>query len=476
MGEIQQSTKLHLLTLAAYTSLVFLPMIGKGFIHDDFVHLFSASQDSLSEGLTTAADGAFYAPFTWLTFWFDWHAWGVKPFPMAVENLLLHILNLFLIYALTMRLWGSRVGAFWAAFGFGLLLPANTWATMWISTRAHVLVTALYTGALITMLGFLRNGKLVPAVATFVLGSMAIFSKESAVTLPAALACLAIYEKRINPRKSIPTLGAMLVIASLLAVVTLYLTLRTGSGAVPFRLHVEGSYSYSLSLQNLWSNLLEYSWRTYGMLITLGGALAFSRYLDGARVRFTLLTRNEVAFSILLCGIMISPFMLLSSRSGIYTYMAGVASAILLGAAVRSLYESDSSGAGRSRPVVALVPVLLVVITFTIFIVGQSQRWIITGKTTTEVLDQISAHVARPQPNTYFSLRYGQNDRVHKFPGGFENWSFPSALRLHYGDPSLDGKILLADAEDTPPAGSPRVNLLYTTELNRIKIVKLDQN
>src|SRR5215471_15178432 len=131
MGTLQQSTKLHLLTIAIFAAAIFLPMIGKGFIHDDFVHLFSASHDSVLTGLTTAADGPFYAPITWLTFRFDWNFWGVKPFPMAVENLLLHILNMFLIYVFTVQLWGSKVGGFWAAFGFGLLLPANVWATMW---------------------------------------------------------------------------------------------------------------------------------------------------------------------------------------------------------------------------------------------------------------------------------------------------------------------------------------------------------
>jgi hypothetical protein len=394
---------------------------------------------------------------------------------MAVENLLLHILNLFLVYAFTVRLWGSRVGAFWAAFGFGLLLPANTWATMWISTRAHLLATALYVAAMVTMLAYLRTGKLASAAAVFALGFMAIFSKESAVTLPLALVCLAIYETRTHPRKAIPVSGLTLLVAALLGVVALYLMLRSGSGAVPFSLDDPTTYSYTFSLRNLWSNFLEYSWRTFGMLIIIGGALAFSRYLSGARIRFTLLTRNEVVFSILLCAIMISPFMLLTSRSGIYTYMPAVASAVLLGASVRSFYQPDGSAMLRSRPVAA-VPLLLVVITFTIFMVGQSQRWIITAKTTTEVLNQISAQVARPQPNTYFLLRYAQKDREHRFPGGFETWSFPSALRLHYGDPTLDGKIVLTGALDTPPAGSPTVNLLYTSEPGKIKIVKLNQD
>jgi hypothetical protein len=96
----------------------------------------------------------------------------------------------------------------------------------------------------------------------------------------------------------------------------------------------------------------------------------------------------------------------------------------------------------------------------------------VTAKTTTEVLNQISTQVAGPQPNTYFVLRYKEEDRVRKFPGGFATWSFPSALRLHYADPSLDGTIVLADASYSAPAGSPVEDLLYTTEMGQIKILR----
>lgn len=470
MRAIFQSSKLHLLTLGVFTTAVFLPMIGKGFIHDDFVHIFSASHDSLIRGLTVAADGPFYDPMTWLTFRLDWHLWGVNPFPMAVENLLLHILNLFLIYTFTLRLWGSKVAAFWAAFDFGLLLPANFWATMWIGTRAHVLATVFYLAAMIAMLGFLRTRKFVIAAAAVVLGVLAMFSKESSVTLPAVLVLLAIYEKRTS-HKTVSVLQLTLLTTALLGVVALYLMLRARSGAVPFSIHVEGTYSYSLSVKNLWGNFLEYSWRTYGMSIIVGGAVALSRYLSSARIRLNLLTRNEVALSILLCAIMISPFMLLPFRSGIYTYMTGVASAVLVGAAIRSFYQADDSNLTRPRAV-AMAPVLFVIATFTVFIIGQSQRWIKLAKTTTEVLNQISAEVPKPQPNTYFVLRYNERDAKHGFPDGFATWAFPSALRVHYADPSLDGTIVLGGATHTAPAGSPEVSFLYTTEQDRIRILR----
>ena len=168
---------------------------------------------------------------------------------------------------------------------------------------------------------------------------------------------------------------------------------------------------------------------------------------------------------------MISPFMPLHTRSGIYTYLPAVASAILLGAAVRSFYQRDDREVPR---VIAVVPVLLVVATFTIFIIGQSQRWITTAETTTEVLNQMSAHVPSPQSNTYFVLRYAEPDRKNKFPGGLTSYAFPSALRLHYADPTLNGTVVQSGDEFTAPEGSPEVHLLYTVELDKIRILRLD--
>ena len=127
-------TRFNYLTISLLTALIFLPMTGRGFIHDDFVHLCSVAYDPLWRGLTKATGGPFYAPFTWLTFKLDWMLWGLKPVAFAVTNLTLHLTNILLLNRLAFYLYQSAIAARWAAIGFALLYPANTWAIMWIST------------------------------------------------------------------------------------------------------------------------------------------------------------------------------------------------------------------------------------------------------------------------------------------------------------------------------------------------------
>ena len=150
---------MHLLALAAFSYGLYLPGAGRGFVQDDFAHLHSAAFTPLSQGLTTAQAGPFFTPLVWLTFRLDWALWGMRSFPPAVENITLHTLNTVLVYCLALRLWGSGAAAWWAAFGFALLFPANNWAVMYTATRAHVLATFFYLAALIAATFYERTRK-----------------------------------------------------------------------------------------------------------------------------------------------------------------------------------------------------------------------------------------------------------------------------------------------------------------------------
>src|SRR5437870_8859442 len=116
---------LHLLTLAAFSAALFMPMMGRGFILDDFGHLFVAGQESVRFGLTRASGGPYYAPVAYGSFKVDWILWGARPFPWAVSNLLLHIANTWLLYFVALGPWRPHAAAWWAGFGFALSFPAN---------------------------------------------------------------------------------------------------------------------------------------------------------------------------------------------------------------------------------------------------------------------------------------------------------------------------------------------------------------
>ena len=469
---------LFLPMVAVLSVALFLPVMGRGFIHDDFIHLHSAANHSLRQGLTCANGGPFYTPITWLTFKLDWILWGRNSFLMTLGNLLLHIANIALLYAFALKLWRSQVAARWAALGVALLFPANTWAVMWISTRAHLLVTFFYLAAMLATLWLSRaerHKKL--AVVTIVLfASLAAFSKESGVTAPAAVAVTLIYVRRSQWGKILPLSTVIGLFGSLIAALAAYALMRGRSGAIPITFSANDWYSYATSLSVLFENLFRYGWRTYGLLGIMACAIALSQIIRGRRPRLDSLTVNDALLSAALFATAIAPFILLRGRSGIYTYLPGIAAALLLGAMARAFYDAPLKGrkggeteGGRDieessfslsispslplsvspplRPsaplslrLLIMAPVLLVIALYSLFTVVHSLRWMRMAEINTFVLNQTAERVIRPQPNTLFILTYSEADNVNGFPDSLAH-GFSCALRVLYADPTLSGSI-----------------------------------
>ena len=485
---------LSLLIIAILSAALFIPFMGRGFIHDDFVHLYSVAYHPLRRGLTCANGGPFYTPVTWLTFKLDWILWGKNSFLMTLGNLLLHIANITLLYAFTLKLWRSQVAARWAALGFALLFPANTWAVMWISTRAHLLVTFFYLAAMLAALWLSRaerHKKL--AVVTIVLFAiLAAFSKESGVTAPVAVAVTLIYVRRSQGGKILSLATVIGLFGSLIAALVAYALMRGRSGAIPITFSATDWYSYATSLSVLFENLFRYGWRTYGLLGIMACAIALSQIIRRRRPRLDSITVNGALFSASLFATAIAPFILLRGRSGIYTYLPGIAAALLFGAMARAFYDAPLKEKGRDgemerqrdggaemrifrlslglsapRPLgllerfadqcrgrhaslplpytrlqtaLVMAPVLLVISLYSLFTVVHSLRWMRMAEINTFVLNQTAERVIRPKPNTLFLLTYSEADNVNGFPDSLAQ-GFSCALRLLYADPTLSGLI-----------------------------------
>ena len=475
---------LFLPMVTVLSAALFIPVMGHGFIHDDFVHLHSVAHHSLRQGLTCANGGPFYTPITWLTFKLDWLLWGRKPFLMAAGNLLLHVANITLLYAFALKLWRSQVAARWAALGFALLFPANTWAVMWISTRAHLLVTFFYLAALLATLSLSRaerHRKL--AVVTIVLfATLAAFSKESGVTAPVAVAVTVIYVRRSQGGKILPLATIIELFGSLIAALAAYALMRGRSGAIPITFSANDWYSYATSLSVLFENLFRYGWRTYGLLGIMASAIALSQIIRGSRPRLDSFTMNDVLLSASLFATAIAPFILLRGRSGIYTYLPGIAAAMILGAMARAFTEGLGDGAtGRRgdkdsrtesgapfshspRPSlfpVAMAPVLLVIALYSLLTVVHSLKWMRMAEINTFVLNQTAERIIKPQPNTLFILTYSEADNVNGFPDSLAH-GFSCALRVLYADPTLSGSIGRQGESRYTDRQSAVIRLAYT--------------
>lgn len=462
-------TLTHYLALVSFSAVIFLPLIGRGFVHDDFMWLASVAHESRWHGLNHPTP-TFYTPLTWLSFKLDWTMWGLRPFPYAFENLLLHICNTLLLYRLALLLWQTRTAAWWTAFGFALLYMANSWAVMWISARTHLLATFFCLAAMLAAVRYVQSGlgKVWAALVCVVCCALSMLAKEIGVASVAASLIVLWYAGGWRRRRDSWPQGALLA-GALLVVLCGYLMLRAWAGALPVSAR-EGWYQYSFELKVLLLNLREYLSRTYLVAALIAGAIALSQKIRGGRPNFSSLASREILMSVMLFAVTIAPVILIRGRSGLYTYLPGIGAALLLGAATRSLYTA--AGNERTQTLASLLPVFLLVALLTAAMIGQSWKWRTMAQTNKAILRQLAEQEPQPERNTHIILRYARPDARLRFPDGFGTWGFPFAVQLLYGEPSLRGDIAVEGTEVEHVPGSAVVNYLYVAGEDSPKVIK----
>jgi hypothetical protein len=463
-------TRIHLLALAAFSMALFLPMIGRGFIHDDFAHMNSAAFDSISYVLKHASWPAFYTPITSLSYKLEWMLWGGKSaFPFAAVNLLIHIANTALLYLLAFSLWRSHTAAFFAGFGFALLFPANAWAVMWISARGHLLVTFFFLAALLATAWLTQTQRFrrLAIIAVILCAALSMFSKENGLAVLAGV-CILILYAGFSERRWIGLYAALSLLGAMFVLLAVYFWLRAGSGAAPATAGDRG-YSYVLSLGVLLENFLRYAWRTYGLLLLL--ALAVSAYIGGKRPCLKPLKWEYWFLSLSLFVVMLAPVVLLKVRSGVYTYLPGVAAALLFGAAAHQILSSPIQSSPRHLRM-RWAPLVLTTGVFAAFTIGQNIKWMRMAEVNSIVLEQIAKQQPTLESSALIVLTYAEVDSAHWFPAGFAYWGFPFAVRHLYGDRTVNGLIVREGKPYAKDGAGMEVRFTYSVVDGTPRIVK----
>jgi 4-amino-4-deoxy-L-arabinose transferase-like glycosyltransferase len=430
--------------------------MGGGYLHDDFVLLSSAAFEPLAAGLTSANGGTFYAPLTWLTFRSEWYFWEQNPFWSASVNLLLHLINVVLVYSLGRLFTRSHPAALIAAAGFGILVPSSVWAVMWIATRAHLLTTTFYLATILAIVIWARTGKVIAFFAAIMLSGGAIFSKEIGITVIAAAAVMLIYERSsgfFRLRSGILLVGAIGVVAAV------YVWLRAGSGALNISFGGNEWYSYTTSFAIFLDNVRSYAWRDFGWVALIWAAATLGQKIARRRIDFRSFTATELLFPILLSVLTLAPVILVAGRSGIYTYLSSAFAGLLLAQLLEKYFRPETKP--RFSLAVGL-PIAVVLIVFSIFTVGQSRKWRTMAETSTSVLAQIKTQLPEIEPETEIVIEYADSDTRFYFPDCFASWGLEPAMRLLYMDPTSKGRVERSDLQTTLKRPS-EIRFVYST-------------
>ena len=135
-------------------------------------------------------------------------------------NLILHLLNVILVFIFIYLLSGKRMSvAFITALLFGIH-PMHVESVAWISERKDVLYTFFFSGGLILYLLYLKKSNWIFYVLTILLFLLSVLSKPAAVVFPLILLTIDYYLKRGFGRKVILEKIPHFLIALLFGIIT----------------------------------------------------------------------------------------------------------------------------------------------------------------------------------------------------------------------------------------------------------------
>jgi protein O-mannosyl-transferase len=177
--------------LAAVTIFAYRPAWHGGFLWDDDAYI-------INNELLTAPDGwqriwfsldspSQYFPLTYSTFRIEHALWGLNTTGYHWVNLLLHVGNALLVWAILARL---RVPGSWLAAAIFALHPVQVESVAWITERKNVLMGFFFLLTLLGWVAFVNERTRRQWIFYFlalIFYVLALSAKATACTLPAAL-------------------------------------------------------------------------------------------------------------------------------------------------------------------------------------------------------------------------------------------------------------------------------------------------
>ena len=158
-----------------------------------------------------------YYPLVFTSFWIEHALWGLNPFGYHLNNVLLHLLNAFLLWRVLLRL---SIPAPWLAAAVFALHPLQVESAAWITERKNILSAVFYLGALLAYLRFAQIGPPARSAAAgwrcyalaLLLFVAALLSKTVTCSLPAVILLLLWWKRgRVSWRAFVPLLPMLAI-------------------------------------------------------------------------------------------------------------------------------------------------------------------------------------------------------------------------------------------------------------------------
>lgn len=214
-----------LLGILILTAFAFSPALkGKFLLWDDNVHLTeNVALRSLDaehvHDMFTQRVNTIYIPLTTFSFALEYRFFEYKPFAYYLNNLLLHLSVVVMVFIFLTKLGFSRVISLTASAIFALH-PSRVESVAWITERKDVLYAALYLLSLLAYMKYIVSARMKPNIiylmAAVMLGVLSILAKPMAVSLPLIFLLLDWYMGRgLNKRTILEKVPAFILIVGI---------------------------------------------------------------------------------------------------------------------------------------------------------------------------------------------------------------------------------------------------------------------
>ncbi|MBI3538491.1 MAG: glycosyltransferase family 39 protein [Chloroflexi bacterium] len=180
---------LALAILALVVLITYAPALRLNFFGDDYSFLERAGRASLGDYVSSYFDPArqdgWYRPMQGMLFGIEWLAFGANPLGYHLVNVLAHVANCLLLFAIVARVT-QRWRAAWLAALLYSGLPLYGVAVFWPGD-ADFLLTLFYLLTIYFWIYFLQSARARAYALTIIFFLLALATKEFGVTLPVVL-------------------------------------------------------------------------------------------------------------------------------------------------------------------------------------------------------------------------------------------------------------------------------------------------
>jgi Tfp pilus assembly protein PilF len=211
----------------AVTTILYAPAMRYGFTNWDDDRQIAANPDirDLSPQGVRKMFCSFYVslyqPLTSLSWAVEYRLFGLNPRVYHTTNILLHLVNVLLVYVLV-RVLSRNTGIAVAATALFAVHPLQVEGVAWASSLSIVLTSLLYLATLIAYVAYTRSGKARYFVAGLVFFLLALLAKTTAATLPLVLIVIDLYLQRKVSRRTVCEKIPFLLLSFIFGCVTMF--------------------------------------------------------------------------------------------------------------------------------------------------------------------------------------------------------------------------------------------------------------